>query len=285
MSPLRRMARLAWRYAAALGVTSLIAGSVTGFIAITQFYQIGTYGLPANLLAMPFFGTLIMPMAPLSLLLWPLGGAWLATDIMHGGIAVVLAIAGWFTSFDSALWRAGASPDWVLPVAAVGFVFLCLVTSRWRLIGLAPILISALFLGEAQRPIAHLVGRDAITVRQEGGSLKLLRGNGLNYELGIMARYHGQDPDSMGNRLACAKGCGVRSGDRMVVAYLTHTARLSVACKTGDLVILPFHTARYPCKALLLDERSLQRGVPLQIDSNGRTLSIRQASRARMWQR
>lgn len=285
MSPLYRMARLGWRYAAALAVTSLIAGSVTGFIAVTQFYQIGTYGLPANLLAMPLFGTLIMPMAPLSLLLWPLGGAWLATGVMHVGIQAVLAIGGWFTSFDNALWRAGASPDWVLPVAAVGFVYLCLVNGRWRLVGIAPILIAALFLGEAQRPIAHLVGRDAIAVQQEGGGLKLLRGNGHNYELGLMARYHGQSPDDMGDRLACAKGCGVRSGDRMVVAYLTHTGRLNVACKTGDLVILPFHRARYPCKALLLDERSLQRGVPLQIDSNGRTLSIKRASRARLWQR
>lgn len=229
LSPWLRAARIGWRYVSALTVTSLIAGGVTGFIALTQFYQIGNYGLPANLLAMPIFGTLIMPMAPLSLVLLPTGFDWLALSIMQTGIETVLALAAWVTAFDGALWRAGASPDWVLPVAATGFVWLCLVNARWRFLGVLPIALATLYLGSGNRPVAHLVGRDAIVVQEEGRGLKLMRSNGRSYELGVMARY--------------------------------------------------------PCKALLLDEPKLQRGVPLQIVSDGRHLSIKRARRARLWQR
>lgn len=284
MTPTRRGLRLVWRYASALTPTSLIAGGVTGFIALTQFYQIGTFGLPANLLAMPIFGTLIMPMAPLSLALLPTGFDIGALAVMQVGIHAVLAAATWITDFDGALWRAGASPDWVLPLAASGFMWLCLGHGRLRVVGALPILVSLFFVGEGNRPVAHLVGRDAIVVQEEGRGLKLMRRNGHSYELGVMARYHGQDPDNLDRGLACAKGCGVRSKDFMVVAYLTHPRRLSVACSSGDLVILPFHTARYPCKALLLDEPTLQRGVPLQIVSDGRSLSVKRAARTRLLQ-
>lgn len=284
LTPIQRSLRLAWRYASALTLTSIIAGSVTGFIAVTQFHQIGTYGLPANLLAMPLFGTLIMPMAPLSLLLMPLGGEWLSLFFMQQGIEAVVGVASWITSFNGALWRSGASPDWVLPVAVTGFVFLCLVQTRWRLAGIVPIVLAGLFLGSGNRPVAHLVGHDAIVVQEQGLGLKLLRRNGHGYELGVMARYHGEDADALGDGLSCAPGCGVRSKDLMVVAYLTHPRRLTTACNEGDLVILPFYTARYPCKALLLDEPKLKRGVPLQVNSDGRQLFVKRAKRARLWQ-
>ena len=100
MTPSMRSLRLVWRYASALTLTSLIAGGVTGFIALTQFYQIGTFGLPANLLAMPIFGTLIMPMAPLSLALLPTGFDIGALTVMQTGIHAVLAAATWITDFE-----------------------------------------------------------------------------------------------------------------------------------------------------------------------------------------
>lgn len=285
MPPWQRAGRLAWRYASALTLTSLIAGSVTGFIALTQFYQIGTYGLPANLLAMPVFGTLIMPLAPISLLLSTVNFDWPAMAVMQFGIETVITTAGWITAFDGAVWRAGASPDWVLPVAAVGFVWLCLLPNRWRFIGVLPMLIASLAIGQGNRPVAHLFGRDAIVVQEQGLGLKLLRRNGHGYEHGVMARFHGQDPEDLGDGLSCAPGCGVRSKDLMVVAYLTHPRRLTTACHEGDLVILPFHTARYPCKAMLLDETKLQRGQPLQINSDGRRLYIKKPAQGRLWQR
>ena len=126
--------------------------------------------------------------------------------------------------------------------------------------------------------------RDAIVVQENGLGLKVMRRNGRNYEIDVMARFHGQDPANMENGMACAKGGGVVSKDLMVVAYRTHPRRLSVACKEVDLVILPFYEARYPCKALLLDEPKLTRGVPLQIISDGRKLRVKRAATRRLWQ-
>ena len=121
MSLMQQIFRRFWRYASALFMTSLIAGSVTGFIAIVRFQQVGTFGLPANLLAMPLFGTLIMPMAPLSLLLMPVGLEKSVLVLMETGIESVLAVAGYFTALTGALWRPGASAFYVMPLATLGF--------------------------------------------------------------------------------------------------------------------------------------------------------------------
>lgn len=49
------------RYFIALFVSSLIAGGVTGFLALYHFHQVAAYGLIANMVAMPIFGVIIMP--------------------------------------------------------------------------------------------------------------------------------------------------------------------------------------------------------------------------------
>ena len=57
------------RYFIALFVTSIIAGSVTGFLALYHLHQVAAYGLFANMLAMPIFG-FVGFMRPLLWRLW-----------------------------------------------------------------------------------------------------------------------------------------------------------------------------------------------------------------------
>ncbi len=285
MSPWQRTFRLGARYSSALFFTSLIAGSVTGFIALTQFYQIGSYSLFANLFAMPIFSSLIMPMAPLSLLVLPFGGDRFVTPIMQLGIEYVVGGAQWITSFDGALLRVGASPDWLLPVAGSGFVFLCLVRTKWRWLGVMPIIVAALFIGRAERPLAYFVGRDIIIVQQADGGLQRLRQRRRNYELQRIARFHGRYTDEIGAAKECAAGCDLIAKDGIAVAYRTRAKDVAVACETADLVIAPFATSEYPCKALLIDETKLHYDVPMQIVIDGNRLRMKTAARTRLWQR
>ncbi len=282
MTPKRRMASYVWRYASALFFTSLIAGAVTGLVAIMHFYRIGTFGLPANLLAMPIFGTLIMPMAPLSLLAYPLGLDAPFIALMDFGIWAIIGMAQWLTAFDGAVRHFGASPDWLLPVMGGGFVFLVLSHGRWRLLGVLPILIGLAFIGRAETPLVHFIGRDLIIVNDSSGALHVMRNRGRNYEVGRVFDYHGQP---VSPTLDCAKGCGVLGYDRRIVAYLASPRRLDVACRNSDVVILPFVTATSPCAALLIDETQLQRDVPMQIIVDGRDLRIEKAANGRLWQK
>jgi competence protein ComEC len=285
MAPATRILRLGWRYGSGLALTSLIAGSVTGYLALLHFYQIGTYGLPANLLAMPLFTTLIMPMTPLSLLAVAAGLEAGVLAVMQFGLERVLSIASFITNLPGALVKPGASPAWVLPVSAVGFLILCLVPKRARWLGLVPIVLGVFFIGSGARPIAHLYGNDVIVAQKREGGLLLMRQNKHGYQLGRIAQFHGTQVKALGDGSSCEAGCGLISKDRMTIAYLTHPKRLAIACQQTDLVILPFLSAKdYPCEALLLDKSVLHANVPLQIVSNSRKLSIKKAARSRLWE-
>ena len=282
MTPRQRAFSYFRRYASALFFTSLIAGSVTGLIAILHFYRIGTFGLPANLLAMPIFGTLIMPMAPLSLLAAPLGMDAPFLAIMDFGIWVVVALAQWLTAFEGAVRHFGASPDWVLPVIGAGFVYAVLMQGRWRYLGVVPIVIGLLFIGRAEDPLAHFIGRDLVIVNDNSGALHVMRNRGRDYEAGRIFDYHGgQGAPPMD----CRNGCGVLGHDRRIVAYLTSPRRLTIACRNSAVVILPFATAQYPCMALLIDETVLEQGEPMQIVVEGRDLRIKKAAQGRLWEK
>lgn len=280
LSLAQQIMRRFWRYGSALFVTSLIAGSVTGFIAIIRFQQVGTFGLPANLLAMPLFGTLIMPMAPLSLLLMPVGLEKPALFLMQTGIESVVAIGDYFTAIRGALWRPGASAAFTMPLAALGFGVLCLATTRWRLIGLLPIIIALSGIGQAGRPALHMFGRDLIVVRTADAKLVVLRQRGKQYELDRLARHHGLAPET----LSCRPSCRLVLQDDVTFAYHDRSVGLSKSCREVDVIVMPFAEARYPCGAQLFDSRAFKRRVHRQFSIEQEKLSAQQMRQERLWQ-
>lgn len=280
LSLAQQMMRRFWRYGSALFVTSLIAGSVTGFIAIIRFQQVGTFGLPANLLAMPLFGTLIMPMAPLSLLLMPVGLEKPALFLMQTGIESVVAIGDYFTAMRGALWRPGASAAFTMPLAALGFGVLCLATTRWRLIGLLPIIIALSGIGQAGRPALHMFGRDLIVVRTADAKLVVLRQRGKQYELDRLARHHGLVPET----LSCRPSCRLVLQDDVTFAYHDRSVGLSKSCREVDVIAMPFAEARYPCDAQLFDSRAFKRRVHRQFSIEQEKLSAQKMRQERLWQ-
>lgn len=124
----------------------------------------------------------------------------------------------------------------------------------------------------------------AMAVRKNAETLVLLRQRGQGYALGRIRRLHG-GPALNDRREACYEGCGVVTDRNYVVAYLTNPRRLTTACRSADLVILPYATARYPCRAMLLDAAVLQRGVPLEVVERDGRLQLRTPVRTRLWQR
>ena len=51
------------------------------------------------------------------------------------------------------------------------------------------------------------------------------------------------------------------------------------------VLIFLFASARFPCNALLVDEKTLQKSKPMQIVVEGRDLRIKKAAQGRPWEK
>ncbi|MCC6303793.1 MAG: ComEC/Rec2 family competence protein, partial [Rhodobacteraceae bacterium] len=130
--------RLPWPVHAAAGVvlSSLVAGAATAPITAAAFGRISGYGLLANVLGVPVMGILVMPGAVVAGLLAPLGleGAGLAA--MAAGSRWILGVAQWVAGLEGAVAAVPAPPRAVLPLAALGALWLLLWPGRARRAGL-----------------------------------------------------------------------------------------------------------------------------------------------------
>lgn len=115
---------------------SLVAGAATGPFAIQHFNRAAVYGLVANLTTSPIADFLMMPALALGALLEPVGlGApflWVAGK----GVDLMLAVGHWTAGLPGAVKTVASAPDYVLPIAFVGVLFLCLWQGRLRWLGL-----------------------------------------------------------------------------------------------------------------------------------------------------
>jgi competence protein ComEC len=116
-------------------VTSLIGGISTAVYSIEHFHRITTYGLAANLAAMPVMSLIVMPFALIGMLLMPFGLDAPFLKVMGYGMALVIDIAKTVSSWggDATI---GRQNSWFLAVSTTGFLLLALLRTRLALIGL-----------------------------------------------------------------------------------------------------------------------------------------------------
>ena len=125
-------------------ITSLIGGVSTAIYSIEHFHRITTYGLVANLAAMPVMSIIVMPSALIAMLLMPFGLDAPFLKLMGYGMAMVIDIAKTVSSWggDATI---GRQHPWFLIVSTVGFLLLTLLRTRLALVGL-PLLLAGLVL-------------------------------------------------------------------------------------------------------------------------------------------
>lgn len=116
-------------------VTSLIGGISTAIYSIEHFHRITTYGLAANLAAMPIMSLIVMPFALVGMLLMPFGLDAPFIKVMGYGMAMVIEVANTVSSWggDATI---GRQNGWFLAVSTTGFLLLALLRTRLALIGL-----------------------------------------------------------------------------------------------------------------------------------------------------
>ncbi|MGK6313787.1 ComEC/Rec2 family competence protein [Neorhizobium sp. DT-125] len=162
-----------WNFAAGIFVTSLIGGISTAIFSVEHFHRIATYGLAANLAAMPVISFVVMPMGLIGMLLMPFGLDAPFLKLMGLGLEAVIAIAKHVAAWGGDVGIGRQHPGF-LAVATAGFLLLTLLRTRLRLVGI-PFLAAALLLSwqERSKPLPDLL------VSEDGTMVALVNGENV----------------------------------------------------------------------------------------------------------
>lgn len=115
---------------------SLVAGLATGPFAMQHFNRTAMYGLLANLGTAPVADFVMMPALALGATLEPLGLGTPFLTVAGWGVEVMLGIGGWAAGLPGAVRTIASAPGYVLPIAFLGVLFICLWRGRLRWLGL-----------------------------------------------------------------------------------------------------------------------------------------------------
>jgi hypothetical protein len=160
----RGLRHILWRpvivslsFVAGIIATSMIGSTSTAIYSVEHFHRLATYGLAANLAAMPIISFVVMPAGLIGMLLMPFGLDWPFLAAMGWGLDLVIGVAKHVASWGGDV-AIGRQHTWFLLLASAGFILLTLLRTRLRLAGL-PLLAAALALSwsERSRPLADLL--------------------------------------------------------------------------------------------------------------------------------
>ncbi len=142
---------------------SVVAGVATAPIAAASFNRVVEYGLLANLLAVPLMGLVIMPAGVVAALLAPVGLESAPLAIMAAAIDWILWVAAVVAGLEGNMTGIVQPPRWVLPVMALGSLWLILWAAPARWLGVPIVALATLGWALTERPIL-LIAEDGAVV-------------------------------------------------------------------------------------------------------------------------
>jgi len=293
------------RYGLGLLLTSAIAGLATAPFAAFHFNRLTSFGLIANLTAVPVMGAVVAPalagaaaLAPLGLEAWPLRIAGVGIDWI---LRVAETVAGW----EGAARPIAAAPQFALWLITLGGLWLCLWRGRLRLAGLPALaLAAALWLGGAPRPDLLIApgGAAAGVMTPQGRALDPARPDRFAAETWLR-----RDGDAATVAEAAARPAFTAEGPWRVAPFgdgwevrIFRGARLSALaltrqCAPKTVVLAPRIAPRVAAQAqagaaagpcLLLDRARLAARGALALSGKGDRLVVEDATAgraARLW--
>jgi competence protein ComEC len=206
------------RWGAGLFVTALVAGLATGIVGAHHFGRVAPFGLVGNMLGMPVFSLLVMPMGVLALVLMPFGLAALPLSVMSCGVAVLMEIARFTAGLEAgagATGRLDGAAALLLLSALFGGL---LVSGRARFLAALP-LVAGLTVAAASRPPDLQIGASGqrVAARDASGLLRY-SGRPSSFETELWLQAEGVPTDTIKTRKMTSpqrrcdeSGCVVRA--------------------------------------------------------------------------
>jgi competence protein ComEC len=131
---------LAWQrlgvWLGAAFMISFVAGLATGPFAIQHFNRVTLWGLPANLATEALSSLVVLPALAVGAVLELAGWGGGPLSLAHWGLQATTAMARLFAGLPGAVMVVASAPEWTLPVAFLGLLFVCLWKGRLRWVGL-----------------------------------------------------------------------------------------------------------------------------------------------------
>ncbi|SLN10097.1 ComEC/Rec2 family competence protein [Ruegeria meonggei] len=162
-------------------MSSAIAGLATAPIGAAHFNTMSHYGLLANMLSVPVMGAVVVPSAVVAALLAPFGLEALALNVMGLGLKWILGVSEWVAGLNGAQGYVVSPPHMVLPLFALGALWLALWRGRAKWIGLAPVVAAFLLWGQGQRPEVLIADSGGLVgvMTDKGRALSKKKGSGF----------------------------------------------------------------------------------------------------------
>ncbi|MBB3607985.1 ComEC/Rec2 family competence protein [Rhizobium sp. BK602] len=153
--------------------TSFIGGASTAIFSIEHFHRLATYGLAANLAAMPVVSFIVMPFGMLAMLLMPFGLDAPFWKVTGEGLEIVIVIARTVAGWDGDI-TFGRQPAWLMPTFIAGFLVMTLLRTGIRHVGVLLLLgsVAAAALGSGVR-------RPDLIISEDGTMVALVRDGAL----------------------------------------------------------------------------------------------------------
>ncbi|VVT18367.1 ComEC/Rec2 family competence protein [Rhizobium sp. EC-SD404] len=165
-----------WRWTGlilGLAVTSLIAGAATGIFSAHHFHRMSSYGMIANVIAMPVISIIVMPFGTLALLTMPFGLDAIFLTIMGVGLQAVIAIGHHVADYGDG-FATGQIPGAVTALLSLALLILVFARTWLRNVAMIPASAAALIMVSDIRADPPL-----LLIAEDGRLAAILRDDGL----------------------------------------------------------------------------------------------------------
>jgi competence protein ComEC len=283
-------------YVGGVALTTLVASLATAPLAVYHFGRLPTYGIAANLIAVPLTAFWIMPLGLLGLLLMPLGLGAACFVLMGQGIELMLAVAHTMAAWPGAAVLLPKPPVAALVATALGGLWLCLWRTSWRRLGVVGLLAGSLLAWQDRQPDLLVDARGQIfAVRLADGGLALSPWERDSWitehwleSAGEAAAAPWPEPGDSAGGLRCdPSGCVLDRRERLI-ALARRPEALESDCRRADLVISYPRLERCPNGTPLIGPQALRTsgGLALWVGRSGlATVTVREARGDRPWSR
>ncbi len=239
------------RSVASLLLTGLVVEAALMPIAVYHFHKAGIYGAFANIVAIPLTTFVVMPLEALALALDWVGAGIPVWWLTERALALLLWIAHRTASAPGAVAALPAMPDGAYALMAAGGLWLALWRTRWRRLGLVPLVAGAAW-ALATPPPDLLVTNDGrhAAVRMPDGGVALLRDRAGDYVQDTLTENGGVDgdpvflvdrPEARCSRDLCVVERRARGRGWSILAtrsaYMVPIAEIVAACRSADIAI------------------------------------------------
>ena len=281
-------------YIVGIWLTSLVATLATAPYTLYHFHQVSYLGPLGNMMAIPIFSFLVMPLAVICLCAMPLGLEALPLKLLSSAIDLLLQAAHWTASFKPAMLTTGEITITSLVFFTLAGLTAIFLTGKGRWASLALLTIAVFMAKPTLKPDLYISAKgDLMALRGKDNKLHAPTGQQGRYVLMRLLKADGDHRHAKAARktsfVKCDESACSGTVKGLKVTLLRHIKALEEECAQADILIYK-HIIHRPCQhpKLILSKSELQRGGAQAIyirDGKIHRIEANHPRRHRLWGR